>query len=399
MELLSPQIAGFQKNSSMIRRMFEAAIELRKKYGVENVYDFSLGSPDQAPPELVIKALKALPEQINRPAGLGYMPNAGYPEAREALAAWLTKQQGVPLAGKDLVLTVGAAGGLNALFRAIITPGEEVICPAPYFVEYGFYCGNYGGVLKPVKSRPDTFQLDIDGIAAAINEKTRALIINSPNNPTGVVYTEDEIKRLAAILQAATDKYGRPIFLIADEPYRFLAFDGVKVPSVLPLYKYSVLVSSFSKNLGLAGERIGYVVVNPAMENSESLVGGVIFTNRTLGSVNAPCLGQKLMMASLDTVPDISVYEERRRLMAEVLDKAGIEYQLPAGTFYFFPKVPGSSTDDVAFVAKLQEHRILAVPGSGFGYPGYYRLALCTDKRFILAAAEGFAKAAAEFRS
>ncbi|MBP1582931.1 MAG: aminotransferase class I/II-fold pyridoxal phosphate-dependent enzyme, partial [Victivallales bacterium] len=231
-----------------------------------------------------------------------------------------------------------------------------------------------------------------------INETTRALIIHSPNNPTGVVYTEDEIKRLAAILQAATDKYGRPIFLIADEPYRFLAFDGVKVPSVLPLYKYSVLVSSFSKNLGLAGERIGYVVVNPAMENSESLVGGVIFTNRTLGSVNAPCLGQKLMMASLDTVPDISVYEERRRLMAEVLDKAGIEYQLPAGTFYFFPKVPGSSTDDVAFVAKLQEHRILAVPGSGFGYPGYYRLALCTDKRFILAAAEGFAKAAAEFR-
>lgn len=398
MELISAQIAEFQKNSSWIRRMFEAGLELQKKYGAENVYDFSLGSPDQPPPASVIAAMRRLADEVDRPAGLGYMPNAGYESSRNALAAWLTKQQGVEISGKDLIITVGAAGGLNCLLRAILSPGEEVVCPAPYFVEYGFYCGNHGGVLKPVKSKPGTFQLDIDGIAAAINEKTRALILNSPNNPTGVVYTAAELKKLGEVLLAATEKYGRPVFLIADEPYRFLTYDGLEVPPVFQAYKYTVLVSSFSKNLGLAGERVGYVVANPAIENRASLIGGLIFANRTLGYVNAPCIGQKLMEACLDTVPDRSAYIERRQLMCEVLDKAGIEYQAPAGTFYFFPKVPGNSTDDVAFVTKMQENRILAVPGSGFGYPGYFRLALCVDKRFIIAAADGFAKAAEEFR-
>ncbi len=398
MELVSPQIAEFQKNSSWIRRMFEAGLELQKQYGRDNVYDFSLGSPDQPPPASVVSALRRLPEAIDRPAGLGYMPNAGYPSSRKALAAWLTRQQGVEIAGDDLILTVGAAGGLNCLLRAILSPGDEVVCPAPYFVEYGFYCGNHGGVLKPVKSMPGTFQLDIEGISAAIGEKTRALILNSPNNPTGVVYSAAELRRLGQVLADATAKYGRPVFLIADEPYRFLTYDGCEVPPVFQAYKYTVLVSSFSKNLGLAGERVGYVVVNPAIENRAELVGGLIFANRTLGYVNAPCIGQKLMEASLETEPDRSAYVTRRRLMAEVLDKAGIEYQLPAGTFYFFPKVPGNSTDDVAFVNTLLTNRILAVPGSGFGYPGYFRLALCVDAKFIGASAEGFAKAAADFR-
>ncbi|NLZ62219.1 MAG: pyridoxal phosphate-dependent aminotransferase [Lentisphaerae bacterium] len=394
MQLVSTQIAEFQKNSSWIRRMFEAGGELKKKYGAENVYDFSLGSPDLTPPAEIVSAVAGLAAEIAKPAGMGYMPNAGYEQSRQALADWLNADQGLKLSGKDVVLTVGAAGGLNALFRAVLSPGEEVICPAPYFVEYGFYCGNYGAKLRPVKSRPLTFTLDLEGIAAAINEKTRAVIINSPNNPSGVVYSEAEIRRLGEILQAASEKFGRPIFLVSDEPYRFLTFDGCSVPAVFKFYKYAVIVSSFSKNLALAGERVGYVAVNPAMENSAELVAGVIFTNRILGFVNAPCLGQKVLAACVAQASRLSqsqfeIYAERRRLMAEVLDAAGLQYQLPAGTFYFFPKAP-EGCDDVEFIKRLQEQRILAVPGTGFGYPGYFRLALCVDKRFILAAAEGF---------
>jgi aspartate aminotransferase len=394
MQLVSTQIAEFQKNSSWIRRMFEAGGELKKKYGAENVYDFSLGSPDLTPPAEIVSAVAGLAAEIAKPAGMGYMPNAGYEQSRQALADWLNADQGLKLSGKDVVLTVGAAGGLNALFRAVLSPGEEVICPAPYFVEYGFYCGNYGAKLRPVKSRPLTFTLDLEGIAAAINEKTRAVIINSPNNPSGVVYSEAEIRQLGEILQAASEKFGRPIFLVSDEPYRFLTFDGCSVPAVFKFYKYAVIVSSFSKNLALAGERVGYVAVNPAMENSAELVAGVIFTNRILGFVNAPCLGQKVLAACVAQASRLSqsqfeIYAERRRLMAEVLDAAGLQYQLPAGTFYFFPKAP-EGCDDVEFIKRLQEQRILAVPGTGFGYPGYFRLALCVDKRFILAAAEGF---------
>ncbi len=374
--------------------MFETGAEMKKQYGAENVYDFSLGSPDLPPPPEIVTAVAGLAAEIAKPAGLGYMPNAGYEQARAALASWLNDDQGLALSSKDVVLTVGAAGGLNALFRAILTPGEEVICPAPYFVEYGFYCGNYGGTLRPVKSQPLTFTLNLEGIAAAINAKTRAVIINSPNNPSGVIYSEDEIRRLGEILTSASEKYGRPIFLISDEPYRFLTFAGCTVPVTFKFYKYTVIVSSFSKNLALAGERIGYVAINPEMENSAELVAGVIFTNRILGFVNAPCLGQKIMTACVAEANRLSqsqfaIYAERRKLMAEVLDAAGLQYQLPAGTFYFFPKTP-DGVDDVEFVKRLQEQRILAVPGTGFGYPGYFRLALCVDKRFILAAQDGF---------
>ncbi|MFA6929448.1 MAG: pyridoxal phosphate-dependent aminotransferase, partial [Lentisphaeria bacterium] len=336
MTLVSPQIAQFQKSSSWIRRMFEAGIELKKQYGKDNVYDFSLGSPDIPPPDAIIEAIRDLPASIQHPAGLSYMPTAGYPEARAALAAWLSQDQGCPIKAEHLILSVGTAGGLNVLFHTILTPGEEVICPAPYFVEYGFYCGNHGGILKPVKSKPLTFQLDLDGIAAAINEKTRAVLINSPNNPSGVIYSREELQKLAEILTQATQKYGRPIFLISDEPYRFLTFDGGQLPSVFTIYPYSVIVSSFSKNLALAGERVGYVVVNPELQDAAELVAGLIFCNRILGYVNAPCLGQKIMAACVAratelAAPQFAVYAERRRLMAEVLTAANIEFQLPAG--------------------------------------------------------------------
>lgn len=404
MQLVSDKILEAQKGSSWIRRMFEAGIEMKKQFGAENVYDFSLGSPDLCPPSAVLRTLKALPEQVNIPAGLSYMPNAGYPAAREALAKWSAIEQGVEVPASNIVVTVGAAGGLNCLFKAVLLPGDEVICPAPYFVEYGSYCGNFGGVLKPVPSAPGTFKLDLEGIAAAITERTRVLLINSPNNPAGVVYTKDELQALAEVLRAARKGSDRPIILVADEPYRFLAFDGKTVPSVLPEYEYSVVCSSFSKNLGLAGERVGYLVVNPAMgkDLAAQLVAGLILTNRTIGYVNAPCIGQKLIIgaiADLDKTlaeqsAQLAVYEERRQVMASILDEAKIEYQLPAGTFYFFPKAP-AGMDDVAFVKLLADQHILAVPGSGFGYAGYFRLAMCVDKSIIERSRAGFIAAAA----
>ena len=371
MQLVSTQIENYQKNSSWIRRMFEAGIELKKKYGEEAVCDFSLGNPDLTPPKAIIDGIKQMAVDADKPAGLGYMPNAGYDDVRQALAEYLTKEQGIAIGKQHLILTVGAAGGLNAFFRAVLTPGEEVLCPAPYFVEYGFYVGNFGGVLKPVKSIEPDFHLDLKGFEAAITEKTRAVIINSPNNPSGVIYSKEEIQALAAILQKATEKYGRPIFLISDEPYRFLAFDGAVVPSVLPLYTYSVVIGSFSKNLALAGERVGYVAINPTMENVQSLISGVIMTNRILGFVNAPCIGQRLMKAALGTNADATEYVKRRKL------------------FYFFPQAP-NGMDDVKFVSMLADEKILVVPGSGFGYPGYFRIALCGDTKFIERSRAGF---------
>lgn len=397
-QLLSTQVEGYVKNSSMIRKMFEQGIELRKKHGVDAVCDFSLGNPDLVPPPGIVNAMRDLCETVSRPAGLGYMPNAGYPEVRQALAEYLSKEQETPVAAEHVVVTVGAAGGLNAFFRAVLSPGEEVLCPAPYFVEYGFYCANHGGVLKPVPSRQPDFRLDMQAFAAAINEKTRAVIINSPNNPTGVIYSREELAELATLLEEASTRYGRPIYLVSDEPYRFLAFDGVVVPAMLPLYTYSVVIGSFSKNLALAGERVGYVVCNPAIENVAELVGGITLTNRILGFVNAPCIGQKLMQAALGTNADATVYIQRRKLMAEVLTDAGIDFAMPQGTFYFFPKAP-FGMDDKEFVSLLADELILAVPGSGFGCPGYFRLALCVSTHFIDQARQGFINAVAKAKA
>lgn len=398
MQLISTQIENFLANSSMIRRMFEAAIELRKKYGAEAVCDFSLGNPDLVPPPAIVNGLRDLVALVDKPGGLGYMPNAGYPEVREKLAEYLAKEQETALKAEHVVITCGAAGGINAFFRAILSPGDEVVCPAPYFVEYGFYVGNFGGVLRSVKSTPGDFRLDLAGLEAAITAKTRAVIVNSPNNPSGAVYSADELRQLGVILARATEKYGRPVYLLSDEPYRFLAFDGIEVPPILPLYTYTVVIGSFSKNLALAGERVGYVAVNPAIPGVNQLVGALILTNRILGYVNAPCIGQRLMLAALGTQADASAYVRRRRKMAAVLDAAGIDYTLPAGTFYFFPKVPGT-VSDTEFVSMLTEERILAVPGSGFGYPGYFRLALCVDERFIDKARDGFIAAANRARA
>ncbi len=395
--ILSSQVEGYLSKASWIRRMFEAGIELKKKFGPENVYDFSLGNPDLAPPAVVAEGLRELADDAEKPFAFGYMPNAGYPQVRERLAEVVSAEQEVRIGADRVVVTCGAAGGINALFRAVLEPGDEVICPAPYFVEYGFYVENFRGVLKPVPSAPLTFALDLKAIAGAITARTRCVLINSPNNPTGRIYTREELGRLADMLRAASAKTGRPILLVSDEPYRFLAYDGALVPAIFPLYEHSVVVSSFSKNLALAGERVGYVAVNPAMPEGDTLVAGVILTNRILGFVNAPAVGQKLLARALGHEVDASVYARRRDAMAEVLRVAGFEFSPPQGAFYFFPRIP-TGGDDTAFVNTLMEEQILAVPGSGFGYPGYFRLAFCVDEVVIRGAAPGFARAVAKAR-
>jgi aspartate aminotransferase len=391
MSILSDAVNSYLQSASWIRRMFEAGGRLKARFGEENVYDFSLGNPDLPAPPAVGKALREFAEHAGEPFAFGYMPNGGFGWAREKLASHLGREHRMPLTAEDVILSCGAAGGLNAFLRAVLNPGEEVLGIAPYFVEYGFYTENHGGRFRAVMSRKDTFRPDMGALESALGPKTRVVLINSPNNPTGIVYGNEDITALVELLGAKSREYGRPVWLAADEPYRFLCYDGANPPSVLPLYPFAVCISSFSKNLSLPGERIGYVAVSPLLEGKEELMAALNLTNRILGFVNPPVVGQHLMAASLESQVDTAVYAERRKAMAEVLSGAGYEFQMPAGAFYFFPKAPGG--DDVAFVNALQEERVLAVPGSGFGCPGYFRLAFCMDESVIRRSADGFAKA------
>ena len=391
MHLLSASMTDKVGKGSMIRRMFEAGIALKKQYGEDAVCDFSLGNPDLPPPPAVAQGMRELADRLDRPYALGYMPNGGFPWAREELAAHLTQEQGVQLCGEDVILTCGAAGGLNVALKAILDPGDEVLAPAPCFVEYGFYVSNHGGLFKTVPTMPESFSLDLAALEAALNERTRAVIINSPNNPTGQVYSKSELHALCALLQEKSRAAGRPIFLLCDEPYRFLTYDGVLVPSLLPLYPYTIVASSFSKNLSLPGERVGYLALSPLLEGRDQLMAGLVLANRTLGFVNPPVVGQFLMRAGLGSAVDVTVYTRRRNAMAEVLREAGYDFSLPKGAFYFFPKAPGK--DDAAFVEKLARELVLAVPGSGFAGPGHFRLAFCVDESVIYRAAPGLKKA------
>ena len=385
--------------SSWIRKMFEKGIELKKQHGADAVCDFSLGNPDVPPPAKTRAVLEEIAAQAVKPLGLGYCPNAGIPAVREAIAGYLSGQQATAVPADNIVMTVGAAGALVSFFRAVIEPGDEVVCPAPYFVEYGSYCGHFGGVLKAIDAKPDEgFRPDFEAMAAAVTPKTRAFLINSPNNPTGCIYAEEDLKRLAAIVNevnarraAELGDAARPLYLLSDEPYRAFAYDGAVVPPVMPLTPYAVVLGSFSKTLSLAGERIGYVAVNPAMPDGATLVNAITLTNRTLGFVNAPVIGQRLAAQLLDQTVDLGVYDRRRRLMAQVLTDAGIAFTMPKGAFYFFPKAPGG--DDLAFVDALQRELILAVPGRGFGMAGYIRLSCSVDEAIIARSAEGFKRA------
>ncbi len=404
MQTVTNQIRQSMAGSSWIRKMFEKGIELKKQHGADAVCDFSLGNPDVPPPAKTKEVLERLAAKAIEPLGLGYCPNAGIPAVREAIADYLGKQQATAVKAGNVVMTVGAAGALVSFFRAVVEPGDEIICPAPYFVEYGSYCGHFGGVLKAIASNPDEgFRPDFDAMAAAVTPKTRAFLVNSPNNPTGCIYAEADMKRLAEIVnrvnaqrQAEFGEAARPLYLLSDEPYRAFAYDGAVVPPVMPLTPFAVVLGSFSKTLSLAGERIGYVAIHPDMPGGAELVNAVTLTNRTLGFVNAPVLGQRLAAELLDQTVDLEIYDRRRRLMSKVLREAGVEFIEPKGAFYFFPKAPGG--DDLKFVDALQEELVLAVPGRGFGMAGHIRLSCSVDERIIERSAEGFKRAVAKCR-
>ena len=392
MQMVTDGIKNFLANSSGIRKMFEAGIELKQKYGADKVYDFSLGNPDLPPPGEVAAALEKIAKEAKEPFSIGYMPNAGYPVLREKLAAKLALEQSAPVTASHVLVTVGAAGGLNTLFRTVLNGGDEVITPSPYFVEYGAYAGNFGGKLVPVPSKDFTFELDVEALKNAITSKTRAIIINSPHNPTGQIYSKEELSLLGKAVADAEKQYGRPIYVIADEPYRFLNYDNTPIPSLFAYFTHSVVIGSFSKTLSLAGERIGYIAVNPAMgSDSEELMNGLILCNRILGYVNAPAVGQKILMECLDAQVDLDIYRRRRAAMAEALTEAGIEFTMPKGAFYFFPKSP--VPDEKVFIQALLDQQVLAVPGSAFGCPGYFRMAFCVDEKVIRNSAPGIKKA------
>lgn len=391
MKILAQDVADSLGRSSLIRKMFEAANQLIAQYGADKVCDFSLGNPDVPAPAAVADALREVAGLAEKPAALGYMTNAGFPWARAHLAEKLSREQKVALTQDDVLLTGGAAGAMNSVFRAVLEPGDEVLAFTPYFVDYGFYTENFKGVFKSLPTHSGSFAPDIEALKQAITPRTRALIMNSPNNPTGLVYSEEQVRAIIAVLAEASELNKRPIYLICDEPYRFLVYDGVVVPPVLPLYKYAIIVSSFSKSLGLAGERIGYAALSPLLEERDRLMAGIILAHRALGFINAPVVGQYLMDRGLDSGVDVSVYARRRQLMAGILRTAGYEFNMPQGGFYFFVKAPGG--DDLAFIDRLTAERILGVPGVGFGCPGWFRLAYCVHEDIIQRSAEGFARA------
>lgn len=400
MQTTTDEIRDSMASSSWIRRMFEKGLELKRQFGEDAVCDFSLGNPDVPPPAAARGALAGIADAAVKPLGLGYCPNAGVPAVREAMAKYLSRQQQTEVKASNVVMSVGAAGAMVSFFRAVIEPGDEVVVPAPYFVEYGAYCGHFGGKLKPVPSLPPSFAPDIAALRAAVGPRTRAIIINSPNNPTGCIYSEDDLRSIAAVVDAENERRaregGRAMFLLSDEPYRAFAFDGAVVPPVLPLSRWCCVLGSFSKTLSLAGERVGYIAVNPSMPGGDDLVSALALTTRTLGYVNAPVIGQRLAAALLDETVDLEVYNRRRLKMAEVLKGAGIEFEIPKGAFYFFAKSPVD--DDLKFVDALLEEKILVVTGKGFGFPGYVRLSCCVDEKIIARSAVGFKRAMEKFR-
>jgi len=382
------KMINFMERASWIRKMFEEGARLKQEYGADKVCDFSLGNPDLPPPNEFKTALIEAASS-NEPGIHSYMPNAGIPWVRDEIAKQVKKDHEVEISGQEILMTCGAAGGLNIIFKSILNPGDEVIVPKPFFVEYNFYVDNHLGKLVPVDSKSD-FSLDINNIKNAITSNTKAILLNSPNNPSGVIYSEDSIKELANLL-IEMEKKGQRIFLISDEPYRRLVFSGNSVPPLMTHYRNTIITTSFSKDLSIPGERIGYVAVHPQAEEKDLLLGALTLANRILGYVNAPALMQRVVAKAATANVDVSIYERRRDLFAKILDKAGLEFTLPQGAFYFFPKSPIS--DETKFVKILQKELILTVPGSGFGQPGYIRIAFCVDDEVIKRSEDGFKRA------
>lgn len=383
---VAKKIESAIKKSSWIRKMFEEGVRRKRLFGNDNVFDFSLGNPVIEPPNEFNRILKKLAND----KGTGrhaYMPNAGYEETRKAVADYLADHNQGRLSSSDVVMTVGAGGALNIILKTILDPDDEVIIPSPYFVEYNFYLDNHQGMPVVVNTRPD-FSLDLNAIEKAFTEKTKAVLINSPNNPTGRVYSEDELRELAGLLDEQGQRLGRPVYLISDEPYRKIVYDNIEVPSIFNLYRESFVATSFSKDLSLPGERIGYAAVNPDISEKSLIIDGMILANRILGYVNAPALMQRAITELLEVSVDVSLYQKKRDMLCAGLSSLGYQYIKPKGAFYLFPKSP--IEDDVEFVSALQEENILTVPGSGFGCPGHFRIAYCVNDSVIEGAMKGF---------
>jgi aspartate aminotransferase len=391
--MFSEKIVSSLQQSSWIRAMFEQGTNLAKIYGSDKVYDFSLGNPFDEPPSEVMEAMKKYVsgeiKGVHR-----YMSNAGYPEVRTKIAESLQKESGVTLSAENVVMTVGAAGGLNVIFKSILNPGEEVIIFAPYFMEYDNYVDNHGGKVVIVPPDITTFEPDLDALTALITPRTKAMIINTPNNPTGVVYSEETLHRIAKILERKEQEYGTSIYVLSDQPYAEIIFDDLKMPSLLSIFKNSIIVNSFSKSLGLAGERIGYIATSSRIENVDILNNALAFCNRTLGFVNAPGLFQKVVGEALTAKVNIQDYREKRDYLYENLTRIGFECVKPQGAFYLFPK--SLLADDIEFVQRAVKYNLLLVPGSGFRCSGYFRISYCVSMETIKNSIPAFEKLAKE---
>lgn len=393
--MIAKKMEPYLKNNSAIRTMFEEGNRLKALYGADKVFDFSLGNPNVPAPAEIRESIIDILNQEDPTKIHGYMSNAGFPEVRKAIADELNERFGTSFTENNLIMTVGAGSGLNVCLKTLVDPGEEVIVFAPYFLEYGAYVRNYDGVLVEVAPDTETFQLNLADFESKITEKTKAVIINNPHNPTGVVYSEETIQKLASILSGKQKEYGHAIYLISDEPYRELVFDGAKVPFITKYYENTMVVYSYSKSLSLPGERIGYVIIPDELEDSENTIAAATIANRISGCVNAPSLIQLAVARCVRVQVDLEFYDRNRRTLYEGLTRCGFSCVKPEGAFYLWMKSPVA--DEKEFVNAAKEYNILVVPGSSFACPGYVRLAYCVSYETIVNSLPEFEKLAKRY--
>jgi len=379
--VIAKKMLAYVEGSSVTRAMFEEGKKMAAQYGAQNVYDFSLGNPSVEPPQSVKENMIKVLQETSPNKVHGYMNNAGHEEVRRAIAQSLNQKFGTAFGEKNILMTVGAAGGLNVILKAILDPGDEVVSFAPYFSEYNNYVANYDGKMVAISPNIPDFQPNLAEFRQKITAKTKAVIVNTPNNPTGVVYSEETVREMVLVLEEKQKEFGTAIYLISDEPYRELVYDGVSVPYLTKYYANTVVGYSYSKSLSLPGERIGYLVIPSEADDFENLVNAATIANRILGFVNAPSLQQLTVAECLDAVTDISVYDKNRRLLYDKLSGLGFACAKPQGAFYMWVKA--MEPDDSAFVARAKKYHLLLVPGSSFMCPGYVRIAYCVDTEML----------------
>jgi aspartate aminotransferase len=390
---IAQKIKHYMESASWIRGMFEEGIRLKHQYGEDNIFDLSLGNPVMEPPPAFHATLRQLLQ--DPPPGMHrYMPNVGYAETRAAVAAQLAKETGVAFSAEHIIMCVGAAAGINVALRTLLDPGDEVLFFAPYFVEYHFYVDYHGGVAKVVPTDAH-FDLDLEALEAALTPRAKIVLMNSPNNPTGVIYPAATLKELGELLQRKERQFNTKIYLLSDEPYKKLIYGGLTYPETYSHHPNALSVTSHAKDLALPGERIGYIAIHPDSADLQDLISGMSFTTRTLGFVNAPALMQRALVHLQGVTVDMQQYERKRDFLCDNLSAMGYQLVKPQGAFYIFPKTP--IADDVAFVEALQAKHILTVPGRGFGGPGHFRIAYCVEDRTIERAMDGFRAVAKAF--